>query len=163
MNSVLRLSRSLRVPGGVGKLCSKPACFRNEYLTCFSISPWLTAIPLSGSSFVFGHRSHTGAEDVQQSSADQLLQYWRGLLGTSAQHHTAKADPTQSTWKTKDMQDLLHAAIRVRHGRVSGVLPEQLLATFMQVYQKTMGSEDRRRLFLLVCQDFGVQGQHTSR
>ena len=54
---------------------------------------------------------------------------------------------------------MLHTAIRVRQGRMSGVLSDQLLSTFVQVYRKAMNSEDRLRLFQLLCQDFGVQGK----
>jgi len=37
-------------------------------------------------------------------------------------------------------------------------LPEQLVSTFVQVYQRTMSPGDRLKLFQLLCQEFGVQG-----
>lgn len=93
--------------------------------------------------------------EEHKSNATQLLRYWRGMLSKVTDEDTADS---QTRWKTKDMQDLLHTALRVRHGRVSGVMPEQLLATFMEIYTFAMGPEDRKRLFLLICRDFGVQG-----
>lgn len=105
--------------------------------------------------------SHSVTTDVaenQDSNTNQLLGYWHCILDKVAERKTNNTTTDTPVWKSKDMQDLLHTALRVRHGRVSGVMPEQLLATFMQVYKNTMGREDRRRLFLLICQDFGVQG-----
>ena len=107
-------------------------------------------------------RSHynSDAPQAEQSNAQQLLQYWQGLLGDTDQKHAGslQTGSAKSKWKTEDIRDLLHTAIRVRQGRVSGVLPEQLVSTFVQVYQRTMSPGDRLRLFQLLCQDFGVQG-----
>ena len=101
---------------------------------------------------------------TELSKGQQLLEYWQDLLGNldctdgpKLSRNHAKTD-----WKTEDVRDLLHAAVRVRQGRVSGVLPEQLLSTFVQVYQKAMSAEDHLRLFQLLCQDFGVQGKLTT-
>ena len=97
---------------------------------------------------------------AEQSKGQQLLQYWQGLLGDTGQEHAAilQTESAKSKWKTEDIRDLLHTANRVRQGRVSGVLPEQLVSTFVQVYQRTMSPGDRLRLFQLLCQEFGVQG-----
>ena len=95
------------------------------------------------------------------SNASQVLQYWRSVLSDEGASNKAKSAGGAPRWSAKELQELLHTAVRIRHGRVSGVLPEQLLATFMQVYRSAMGSEDRKRLFLLICQDFSVQGMHS--
>lgn len=160
MASVRLLPRRLLAPDSIGSLC-RVACARIELPTLWRAKSQLATDFTPCVSLKNVRHEHSGDEAPQQSKgADQLLQYWHGLLSSGEHQGTAKASPAKASWDTKDLQDLLHAAIRVRHGRVSGVLPEQLLATFMQVYRKTMGPEDRRRLFLLVCQDFGVQGQH---
>ncbi len=97
---------------------------------------------------------------AEQSNGQQLLQYWQGLLGDTGQEHAGRlqTESAKPKWKTEDIRDLLHTAIRVRQGRVSGVLPEQLVSTFVQVYQRTMSPGDRLKLFQLLCQEFGVQG-----
>ena len=97
---------------------------------------------------------------ARQSNGQQLLQYWQGLLGDTDQEHAGglQTESARSKWKTENIRDLLHTAIRVRQGRVSGVLPEQLVSTFVQVYQRTMSPGDRLKLFQLLCQEFGVQG-----
>ncbi|KAL3162959.1 hypothetical protein ABBQ32_009392 [Trebouxia sp. C0010 RCD-2024] len=94
------------------------------------------------------------------SQGQQVLQYWQALLGNSGGANVSKSNRNHVTAnrKTEDIRDLLHIAIRVRQGRVSGVLPEQLMSTFVQVYRKAMNAEDRLRLFQLLCKDFGVQG-----
>lgn len=95
------------------------------------------------------------------SQGQQVLQYWQALLGNSGGANVSKSNRNHVTAnrKTEDIRDLLHIAIRVRQGRVSGVLPEQLMSTFVQVYRKAMNAEDRLRLFQLLCKDFGVQGK----
>ena len=94
----------------------------------------------------------------QETKGQQLLRYWQGLLGTSDDQHAADLKAAKPAWKTESIKDLLHAAIRVRHGRVSGVLPEQLLSAFIQVYRCAMGPNDRLKLFHILCNEFGVQG-----
>ena len=94
------------------------------------------------------------------SKGEQVLKYWQALLGDSdGAESKADRDHVRTDRKTDDIRDLLHTAIRVRQGRVSGVLPEQLMSTFVQVYHKAMNAEDRLRLFQLLCKDFGVQGK----
>lgn len=102
---------------------------------------------------------------ARQSNGQQLLQYWQGLLGDTDQEHAGglQTESAKSKWKTEDIRDLLHTAIRVRQGRVSGVLPEQLVSTFVQVYQRTMSPGDRLKLFQLLCQEFGVQEANMNR
>lgn len=105
-------------------------------------------------------RRNSNAPQAEQSNGQQLRQYWQGLLGDTDQEHAGslQTESAKSKWKTEDIRDLLHTAIRVRQGRVSGVLPEQLVSTFVQVYQRTMSPGDRLKLFQLLCQEFGVQG-----
>ena len=159
MASARLLPKSLLTSDSVGSLC-KAVCARVGPATVWSASLRLNNNSIPCVSLKDVRHEHSDYGIPQQSrDADQLLHYWRGVLSNGEHQGTVNADSAKATWETKDLQDLLHAAIRVRHGRVSGVLPEQLLATFMQVYEKAMGSEDRRSLFLLVCQDFGVQGQ----
>ena len=100
-------------------------------------------------------------DSSKQNKGQELLEYWQSLLGKLDHSHAQPATGKQTGWQTEaeDIRDLLHAAIRVRQGRVSGVLPEQLMSTFVQVYEKAMGSKDRLKLFQLLCQDFGVQGK----
>ncbi len=108
-----------------------------------------------------GSRQYSSdSQAEQQTDGRQLLEGWQGLLGNSNHQHaeSSQANRAKSNWKPQDIRDLLHTAIRLRHGRVSGVLPEQLLSTFVQVYQKTMSADDRLKLFQLLCQDFGAQG-----
>lgn len=95
------------------------------------------------------------------SNGQQLLGYWQDLLGNLDSTDGTKPNENQvkTEWKTEDVRDLLHTAIRVRQGRVSGVLPEQLMSTFIQIYQKAMTPDDHSRLFQLLCQEFGVQGK----
>lgn len=95
------------------------------------------------------------------SKGQQLLGYWQDLLGNLDGTDGPRSDENQAKteWNTEDVRDLLHTAIRVRQGRVSGVLPEQLMSTFIQIYQKAMTPDDHSRLFQLLCQDFGVQGK----
>ena len=95
------------------------------------------------------------------SKGQHLLEYWQDLLGNLDRTDglNSNTDQAKNEWKTEEVRDLLHTAIRVRQGRVSGVLPEQLMSTFVRVYQKAMTSEDHLRLFQLLCQDFGVQGK----
>ena len=98
---------------------------------------------------------------TELSKGQHLLEYWQDLLGNldSTDGPNSKRNQAKNEWKTEEVRDLLHTAIRVRQGRVSGVLPEQLMSTFVQVYQKAMNPEDHLRLFQLLCQDFGVQGK----
>lgn len=105
-------------------------------------------------------RYNSDGPQAEQSNGQQLLQYWQSLLGDTDQEHAGslQAESAKSKWKTEDIRDLLHTAIRVRQGRVSGVLPEQLVSAFVQVYQRTMSPGDRLKLFQLLCQEFGVQG-----
>lgn len=106
-------------------------------------------------------RSCTGSAAQQENKGQQLLEYWQGLLGVSAaQPSVSQATQSMTALKTESIRGLLHTAIRVRQGRVSGVLPEQLLSTFIQVYQNAMGPNDRLKLFHVICDDFGVQGVH---
>ena len=95
----------------------------------------------------------------EQTNLQQLLKYWQGLLGNEDHPHVARSNQAKSSWRNEDIKNLLHTAIRVRHGRLSGVLPEQLLSTFVQVYQKTTSPKDRLKLFQILCEDFGVQGE----
>lgn len=99
------------------------------------------------------------ASTCELSKGQQVLQYWQVLLGNSDCADASKRHHV----KTEDIRELLHTAIRVRQGRVSGVLPEQLMFTFVQVYRKAMNAEDRLRLFQLLCKDFGVQGKSATR
>ena len=141
MQSLRRLSQRPRLPAA----------------TAFC-RPKLTApAGLVGSDIVERH----ARTKTELSKGQHLLQYWQDLLGNvdrtdglNSNRHQAKIE-----WKTEEVRDLLHTAIRVRQGRLSGVLPEQLMFTFVQVYQKAMNSEDHLRLFQLLCQDFGVQGK----
>ena len=107
-----------------------------------------------------GYSTESEAADSPDNRGQQLLQYWHALLGNSDGQHVAdpQAKHLKTRWKTTDIRDLLHTAIRLRHGRVSGILPEQLLSTFMQVYHSAMGPSDRVKLFQVLCKDFGVQG-----
>lgn len=118
---------------------------------------------LSAISTNFPRHNSNESPSEQQNNGRQLLEYWQGLLGNTEQQHagTSKANSAKSRWTTENIRDLLHAAIRVRQGRVTGVLPEQLVSTFVQVYQSTMNADDRLKLFQLLCQDFGVQGDLT--
>lgn len=117
----------------------------------------VAADELLGSDVVGRH----ARSNSQLSKGQQLLGYWQDLLGNLDGTDGPKSDEnqTKTDWKTEDVRDLLHTAIRVRQGRVSGVLPEQLMSTFVQIYQKAMTPEDHSRLFQLLCQDFGVQGK----
>lgn len=109
----------------------------------------------------FVRPNSTDFEAITQSKGQQLFDYWQSLLRTV--NHANAREPTEGHpkpgWQTEDIRDLLHIAVRVRQGRVSGVLPEQLMSTFIQVYQKAMNSKDRLNLFQLLCQEFGVQGK----
>ena len=98
---------------------------------------------------------------TELSKGQHLLKYWQDLLGNldSTDGPNLRVHHAKSQWKTEEVRELLHTAIRVRQGRVSGVLPEQLMSTFVQVYQKAMDPEDHLRLFQLLFQDFGVQGK----
>lgn len=95
------------------------------------------------------------------SEGQKLLKYWQVLLGNADCTDTSEADRVhvKTEWKTEDIRHLLHTAVRMRQGRVSGVLPEQLMSTFVQVYRNAMNAEDRLRLFQLLCKDFGAQGK----
>ena len=112
----------------------------------------------------FVRRNSTDSEAITQSKGQRLFDYWQSLLGNV--NHTNSCVSTgghpKPGWQIEDIRDLLHTAIRVRQGRVSGVLPEQLMSTFVQVYQKAMNPEDRLKLFQLLCQDFGVQGKSSA-
>lgn len=110
-------------------------------------------------------RYNSDAPQAIQSNGQQLLQYWQGLLGDTDQEHTGSllTESAKSKWRIEDIRDLLHTAIRVRQGRVSGVLPEQLVSTFVQVYRRTMSPGDRLKLFQLLCQEFGVQEANMTR
>ena len=110
---------------------------------------------------IVGRHARTKTE---LSKGQHLLEYWQDLLGSldSTDGPISSTNQANKAWKTDQVRDLLHTAIRVRQGRVSGVLPEQLMSTFVQVYQKAMSPEDHLRLFQLLCQDFGVQGKLTT-
>ena len=107
---------------------------------------------------------NTDSQGKQSTDGKQLLQYWQGLLGSKNHQHTttSQAGTAKPNWRAEDLRDLLQTALRVRQGRVSGILPEQFLLTFVQVYQKTMGADDRLRLFHVLCREFGAQGDTIS-
>ena len=128
-------------------------------LTSFESLVTRSLCPITAAPVTDGIRYNSSETQThQQTKGQQLLRYWQGLLGTADDQHASDLQSAKSTWKTESIKDLLHAAIRVRHGRVSGVLPEQLLSTFIHVYRCTMGPSDRLKLFHILCNEFGVQG-----
>lgn len=84
------------------------------------------------------------------SAGDKLLAYWQRLLtdGTStscapAQEKMADQDQAASL----DVHDLLQTALRVRHGKVPGILPEQLAGMLISFYQSLNSADSRASFF----------------
>ena len=94
--------------------------------------------------------------------AMQVLQSWQSLLhdGTFGAQAPGQAHAQDPSWQAQEVREVLQAAIRLRHGRVSSVVPEQLLTAFMVVYGKQQQLVHKADLFYLLASEFGVdQGQ----
>ena len=90
--------------------------------------------------------------------AMQVLQSWQSLLhdGTFGAQVTGQAHAQGPGWQAQEIREVLQAAVRLRHGRVSSVVPEQLLTAFMDVYGKQQQLVSKADLFRLLASEFGV-------
>ena len=90
--------------------------------------------------------------------AMQVLQSWQSLLhdGTFGAQLPGQVHAQGPSWQAQEIREVLQAAIRLRHGRVSSVVPEQLLTAFMDVYGKQQGLASKTHLFHLLASEFGV-------
>ncbi|BDA42669.1 Malonyl-CoA decarboxylase, mitochondrial [Coccomyxa sp. Obi] len=86
---------------------------------------------------------------------DSVTTFWQRYLsspGTSSQFVGS------SQLRDEDIRQLLSTAIRVRQGRTSSILPQQIFSIFMTVYESAMRTnKEKRQLFDIICKDFGVQ------
>ncbi len=90
--------------------------------------------------------------------AMQVLQSWQSLLhdGTFGAQVPGQAHAQGPSWQAQEIREVLQAAIRLRHGRVSSVVPEQLLTAFMNVYGRQQELLTKAELFHLLASEFGV-------
>ena len=90
--------------------------------------------------------------------AMQVLQSWQSLLhdGTFRAQMPGQAHAQGPSWQVQEIREVLQAAIRLRHGRVSSVVPERLLTAFMGVYDKQQELVPKADLFHLLASEFGV-------
>ena len=94
--------------------------------------------------------SRLSSRSVTDLSGDKLLAYWQRLLtdGTStscspAQGRMADRDEAASL----DVHDLLQTALRVRQGKVPGMLPEQLAGMLISFYKHLNTADSRASFF----------------
>lgn len=93
------------------------------------------------------------------STGDKLLNYWQRVLTDGSCEPAPEAEAGQQDMANLDIHELMHTALRVRQGRVPGLLPEQLAGMLISFYQKLTTASRRASFFRVLTEELGVDGK----
>ncbi len=98
------------------------------------------------------------------SSGDKLLGYWQDVL-TPEGHSRLSTGPSATdpqSYTEADVKRLMQTALRVRQGRVPGVLPEQMAGMLISFYKNLRTADGRASFFETLTRDLGIDGARES-
>ena len=97
------------------------------------------------------------------SSGDKLLSYWQDVLSPERRRGPSSGPVAAASHHHTelDVKKLMQTALRVRQGRVPGLLPEQMAGMLISFYKTLHTAERRTKFFKTLTAELGVDGART--